>query len=204
MAITPYILRDLSITAKDREPIWVNFETQSSSSAGASNVVGPPDLEMQEIDRRRRAMESQEERNVDEGNNRLILSPSNFEISQGRQFRITLTMDSQADVSAFTIGLSFNPSVLELKQVIPGGFLAQVSDNPPFLSDIDNSGGQSTVAFSNPVPGKGVRGSGRIVTYVFESKEAGESTIAISSLTVSSARGTPLNFSHLPAQVIVK
>ncbi|MBU4329164.1 MAG: hypothetical protein KKB53_01525 [Acidobacteria bacterium] len=204
MTITPYILRDLAITAKDREPIWVNFDAQPTTSAGTGDMAVRPDFEAQEMERRRMAVEAQEEENVGQGTNRLIFSPSNFEISQGRQFRITLTMDSPAEVSAFSIGLSFDPRILELKQVIPGGFLSQVSDNPPFLSDIDNNGGMSTVAFTNPVPGKGVRGSGRIVTYVFESKESGESVVSISSLTVRSARGTPLNFSHTPARIIVK
>lgn len=199
MTITPYIIRTIPLTEKDREPIWVNLQGKASaaSTAGRLVPVGAEARQMsQNLARSRGAGGT--------GGNRITLSPSNFEIPQNREFRISMSLRSEEELGSFSMSVSYDPQVLEAKQILPGGIISQLGENAPFLKNIDNGSGQCTIAFSSPHVGKGFKGAGRIATVIFQAKTNGESRVVASSITANAVTGKSVTFTANEGRIRVR
>lgn len=199
MTITPHIIRNIPLSERDREPIWVDLQGTMSSSP-SSGRISPAELEARQINRR--LSRQQEQRAA--GLNRITLSPANFEIPQNREFRISLNMRTEEEIGSFSMGISYNPQVLEVKQIVPGAIITRGGENVPFLKNIDNSSGMCTIGFSSPHLGKGIKGSGRLVTLVFLSKAKGECLIAATYVTGNAVSGKSISFTAGESRVRVK
>jgi hypothetical protein len=117
---------------------------------------------------------------------------------------VNVNISSSVEVGNMSFNLSFNPQVLELKQVIVGGYAQQFGKNPSFLQNIDNSAGLCTVGFSSPDVAKGFRGRGRVATLVFHSKGKGESPIAFSGISANSPTGQSVNFTSRESRITIR
>jgi general secretion pathway protein D len=199
MTITPHIIRNIPLSERDREPIWVDLQGTIFSSP-PSGRISPAELEAQQINRR---LSRQQEQKA-AGENRITLSPANFEIPQNREFRISLNMRTEEEIGSFSMGISYNPQVLEVKQIVPGAIITRGGENIPFLKNIDNSSGMCTIGFSSPHVGKGIKGSGRIVTLVFLSKANGECLITAAYVTGNAVSGKSISFTAGESRVRVK
>ncbi|MCK4337222.1 MAG: hypothetical protein KAX11_04705, partial [Candidatus Aminicenantes bacterium] len=199
MTITPHIIRNIPLSDRDREPIWVDLQGTMSSSP-SSGRISPAELEAQQINRR--LSRQQEQRAA--GVNRITLSPANFEIPQNREFRISLNMRTEEEIGSFSMGISYDPQVLEVKQIVPGAIITRGGENVPFLKNIDNSSGLCTIGFSSPHVDKGIKGSGRIVTLVFLSKAKGECLIAVANVQGNAVSGKSISFTAGESRVRVK
>lgn len=205
LTITPYIIRPFNISKQDTEPIWVNlYSTPSSASAGG---VRMPDQGLLDEEMRRARMKILQERqqaSSQTGTNVIDLNPRNFEVPQNREFRISVNLRSQEEIYNMSLNLSFDSSVLNLKQVAAGGFVRQEGMDSSFLQNIDNSSGACTIAFSSPDITKGVKGTGGIATLVFEAKGKGESQVMINSVVATDTRGNTVIFQSQNARVVVR
>ncbi len=205
LTITPYIIRPFKVSKQDTEPIWVNlYSTPSSASAGG---VRMPDQGLQDEEMRRARMKILQERqqaSSQTGTNVIDLNPRNFEVPQNREFRISVNLRSQEEIYNMSLNLSFDSSVLNLKQVAAGGFVRQEGMDSSFLQNIDNSSGACTIAFSSPDITKGVKGTGGIATLVFEAKGKGESQVMINSVVATDTRGNTVIFQSQNARVVVR
>jgi len=201
MTITPYIIRSIPLTEDDLKPLWINLGSSFASSerTGAgrepdldalARTVQEPDLDAQA---RRRA-----------GQNRVSLSPGNFEITEGREFRVSVVVQSAEEISSMTLNLSFNPQVLELKQVVQGSIATRLGQDVPFLQNIDNSSGTCTIGFSSTDVARGFKGSGRVASLVFESIAKGDSPLSFSSVSANSPTGAAIQFETPEGRVRVR
>jgi hypothetical protein len=118
---------------------------------------------MDEEARRRAREESQESAT---GENQISLDPANFEVPQGREFRISVNVRTQQELGNLSLSLSFNPQVARLKDVIEGGMVRQLGDKVPFLKNIAD--GSCTLGFSSPQLTRGFRGGGNLAILVFD------------------------------------
>ncbi len=203
LTITPYIIRPFKVSDMDKEPIWVNLYSSPSSTAGEALRIpdeGPLDEEMD----RARMLQERQQASSQTGVNSISLNPGNFEVPQNREFRISVNLRSQDDVYNMSLNLSFNPSVLNLKQITAGGFVRREGLDSSFLQNIDNASGSCTIAFSSPDITKGVKGTGGIATLVFEAKETGESQVLVDSVVATDTRGNSIAFSSQNARVVVR
>ncbi|MFC2160365.1 cohesin domain-containing protein [Acidobacteriota bacterium] len=205
LTITPYIVRPFRISEQDVEPIWVNLYAMPSASSGGGQRMpeeGLPDEEM------RRSMMLQERQPVSTqpqtGTNVINLNPENFEVPQSREFRISVNLRSQEEIYNMSLNLSFDPSVLDLKQVTAGGFVRREGLDSSFLQNIDSASGACTIAFSSPDITKGVMGTGGIATLVFEAKEKGESQVMLNSVVATDTTGKSVMFESNNARVVVR
>jgi len=198
LTITPYILRTTPVSDRDRRPIWVNL-TRTSTGRAAAEVMG--EKEREEMERRIPRPGVQEAR---EGENRLFLNPANFEITEGREFRMNVTMRSSEAVSAMSLGISFNPAVLKLKQVLQGNMAAQMGKEAPFLQSIDNASGACTIGISSTDMAKGYKGSGRVAILVFDAIGKGDSPISFSTVSATSPSGNAVIFTSTGGRVRVR
>ncbi len=203
LTITPYIIRPFKISKQDTEPIWVNlYSTPSSASAG--NVRIPVNSLLDAEMNRARMLQERQQVSSQTGTNVINLNPRNFEVPQNREFRISVNLRSQEEIYNMSLNLSFDSSVLNLKQVTVGGFVRQGGMDSSFLQNIDNSSGACTIAFSSPDITKGVKGTGGIATLVFEAKGKGESQVIINSVVAIDTRGNTVIFQSQNARVVVR
>ncbi|MBN1225105.1 MAG: hypothetical protein JXB23_17785 [Candidatus Aminicenantes bacterium] len=201
MTITPYIIRAVPLTEEDAKPLWVNLVGASLSQ---SEIQIPDEEDFDERMRRERLFLDREQRQETGRPNRLDLAPANFEGPRNRDLRINVNISSDDDIGNMSFNVSFNPQVLELSQVVAGGYVQQFGKNPSFLGNIDNASGMCTIGFSSPEVSRGFKGRGRIATLVFRSKDQGESTIAVSAVAANSPRGQPVSFETRTSRIVIR
>jgi general secretion pathway protein D len=201
MTITPYIIRSIPLTEEDFQPLWINLGTSFASEKSADSGEGMGETATGriggELDRETGTVQPG-------GRNRVSLSPANFEITEGREFRVSVVVQSAEEIGSMTINLSFNPQVLELKQVVQGAISNRVGGDVPFLQNIDNSAGMCTIGFSSTDVARGFKGSGRVASLVFESIAKGDSPLSFSSVTANSPTGQPIQLETEEGRVRVR
>ena len=201
MTITPYIIRSIPLTEDDLKPLWINLGSSFSSAKSSDTSLEGADAATLD---RLRAQRRQEPSGLAGGQNRVSLSPGNFEITEGREFRVSIVVQSAEEISSMTLNLSFNPQVLELKQVVQGSIATRLGQDVPFLQNIDNSSGTCTIGFSSTDVARGFKGSGRVASLVFESIAKGDSPLSFSSVTANSPTGAAIQFETPEGRVRVR
>ncbi len=189
MTVTPYIIRSLELEDSDRLPLWLPLEGVSGEGGGGRlpSTPGSGEDEMMDIVQRERGQEAM-------GSNRVMLSPPGYETGAGREVRVNVSMITQDEIHNMTLNFAFNPQVLKLKSIIRGNILSRLGGDAAMLENIDNASGAAIVGFTSPQMNQGFKGSGNIVTLVFDSLESGESQVAVSSISANGVRGQPVNF----------
>ncbi|MGD2295192.1 MAG: cohesin domain-containing protein, partial [Candidatus Aminicenantes bacterium] len=198
----PYIIRPFVITEEDTQPLWVNLQTIPSPTSSVEQRL-PDEMRLREEMRQTRMLEERRQA-AQTAENEITLSPGDFEVPQGREFRISVNLRSQQDIYNMSLNLSFNPAVLNLKQVLAGGFVRRQGLDSSFLQNIDSGSGICTIAFSSPDISQGVKGTGGIATLVFEAKEKGESAVTVDSVMATDTTGGSLVFTTKNARVVVR
>jgi general secretion pathway protein D len=199
LTITPHIIRTIPLSAEDLKPLWANLGGASPTGRTIGQEVGE---ELAELEQMRESMKEERERAAPQ--NQVFLNPSSFEVPQGREFRISVNLRSGEEIGNMSISISFNSQVLSLKDVIKGGFIDQLGEASPFLKNIDNESGACTIGFSSPEIGKGIKGTGRLATLIFESKGTGESMISVADVSANRSDGETLSFQTRDARVMVR
>ena len=193
LTITPHIIRTIPLSEEDMKPLWIGLQgiTPTESRTGRTSEEG---LRAQTSRARTEASAA-----TGRGQNQVLLSPPNFEVRQNRDVRINTNLRIQQEVSNMSLSISFDPSVIRLKEVVRREFLNRLGENVPFLENIDNSSGICTIGFSSPEIGKGLRGTGTIAVLVFEPLKKGESIISVAEVSANSPTGEVVEFT-IPRQ----
>jgi general secretion pathway protein D len=199
LTITPYIVREISITEEDRKPLWIGPQ---GISAGGTSVRPPKESLSQRRMKQKPELKRAAGREV--GQSRIFLSPTNLEARQNREFRISVNARIQEEVGNMALNISFNSAVLRLKDVVKREFLNRLGRDVPFLKSIDNSSGTCTIGFSSTDIGKGLRGTGSLATLIFEPVGKGESLIVVTSVSGNSPSGESLSFTTGQSRVVVR
>jgi len=200
LTITPRIIRIIPVSDEDQKPLWIG--TQGISSAVTTGRQ-PPEREL--LDQRARQAAEQEQTGARRDENQIRLNPPSLNVSRNREFRISVNARIQGEVSNMSLNINFNPEVVRLKEVIQGRFLSQLGEDVPFLKNIDNSSGFCILGFSNPVTGKGIKGTGSFATLVFESIGSGESPVSVTEISANNPSGQTVTFTSAgESRIIVK
>jgi len=202
LTITPYIIRPFIAAEEDSEPLWINLQGVAPPGAGTGRP--PEDEIMDEEMVRARMLQERQRASAQEGVSVINISPANFEVPQNREFRMTINMRSQQEFYNMSLNLSFDPAVLNLKEVTAGGFVRQEGLDASFLQNVDNSSGFCTIAFSSPNTDRSLRGAGGIATLLFMSTGQGETAVSIGSVTATDVVGNSLAFQTQNARVVVR
>jgi len=119
-------------------------------------------------------------------------------------FNVFIKIDNGANVSAFELHLSFDANVLEVKELINGGY---ISADVFAQNTFNNTAGTVDYAVAqNTRPSS--QGSGTLLTVVFRAKSAGTSSVTLrnaqSGLLLSDANGKVLPSSWTLGSITVK
>ncbi len=201
MTITPHILRSIPLGPEDYAPIWLPLEGISGSEGGGRlpRIRGRDSSATDDLMDVRRTDRPQQER----GRNRITLSPPGFETGTGREARVNVSMTTEEELQNMTLNISFDPQVLKLKAIVRGNVLARLGENPSVLENIDNASGTCIIGFTAPL-NQSIRGSGNIVTLVFDALASGRSEVAVSSISANSTRGQPVSFDSTTSNIRIR
>lgn len=210
MTITPFILQSIPMNPEDRDPLWLPLEGISTGGRGSRMPRGMPTLpemeqdEMIDVFDEEAAEEGAEDVETQSGANRITLSPPGFETGIGREFRVNVNLTSQAEIQNMSVTMSFNAGVLKLNSINRGNVIQRLGENPSFLDSIDNSSGTCVIGFTGSNMTSGFKGSGSLVTLIFESIASGESQIEVSAYSANSVRGRAVQLTTGQSRVRIR
>jgi general secretion pathway protein D len=195
LTITPHIIREIEITEDDAQALWVDPDSLSgvTGGGGAGAVARREDPAMGEPE----IAEPEET-----GASGVYISPASFEVPRNREFRLNVELSSEQEIGNASLVLTFDPRVLELKDVLEGGGLRQLGEKVPFLESI--SGGTCTIGFSAPPGGRGFRGRGVLAVLVFNAVGQGQASLGFTSATAGSPMGRAIVLETGEASVNVR
>ncbi|NOR15947.1 MAG: hypothetical protein GQ544_09590, partial [Candidatus Aminicenantes bacterium] len=205
MTITPYIIKSIPLEPGDQDPLFLPLEGISSGGGRGSRMPrGMPALPGVELDDEVDVFNEGEEGPSRSGANRVTLSPPGFETGVGREFRVNVNLSSQEEIQNMSLTISFNAQVLKLKTINRGNVIQRLGENPSFLQNIDNGSGTCVVGFTSANVTSGFKGSGNVVTLVFESIASGESEISISGYSANSVQGRAIQLTTGKSRVRIR
>jgi general secretion pathway protein D len=111
---------------------------------------------------------------------RVSFAPSPAEGPLGSAITVSLMVENVSDLFTAPLRLQFDPKVLRLNDVTPGGLLS--SDGKPLLpmsKNIMNDTGEVSVTLSRAPGAGGVSGSGTLVNFVFQAQAKGTATVSL-------------------------
>lgn len=114
----------------------------------------------------------------------LSFSPQKLTEYEGKVFTVNIVIDSEKEVVATDLFLSYDPQVLEIEKIAPGAFFSQ----PQELSkNIDRTTGEILYAVGSFTP---TAGEGILASLTFKGKTGGgESQILLDGRTQVAVRG---------------
>lgn len=100
-------------------------------------------------------------------------------ITKSKQASVELTINSPEDkITAATINLSFDPSVIKIDDIMPGTFFAEASE---LEKNIDNKNGKATITLTNSL--KSAEGKGTLLKVKITGLKNGKSSLTLSTGT---------------------
>jgi len=201
VTITPHIIRSIDVSEEDAKPLWVDPDNLSGVTGAAGGAGGAPGA-----GRAQMAVEPQgaeePEPPEDTGASSVYLSPASFEAPKEREFRMNVELASEREIGNVSLVLTFDPRVLNLKDVLEGGALRQLGEKVPFLKNI--SGGTCTIGFSSPPGSAGFKGRGVLAVLVFQAVGQGQTSLGFTSATAGSPMGQAIVLETGEASVNVR
>jgi hypothetical protein len=116
---------------------------------------------------------------------------------------VPITISGAPPLSALTLTISYNPSVLRTPTVTQGSFMQQGAVVPTFAPQVDAASGRIDLAFVRPAGQPTSTNAGLIGAIAFVAGEPGMTDLTITGLATSATGQTvPLEFT--PIRLIVK
>ncbi len=192
LTITPHIIRTMPLSDEDGKPLWIENETLSFVSNQPEIYPESSLEEGEELSPEALARETR-------GFNSVVFNPGSTEIPAGNTFSINLEIQSQTDITAASVSISFDAKLLRLKEIQRGELVVQFGEKASFLQSI-SPGGTAVVGFSSPSPTSSVK-AGTLAVLVFEAVSPGQTGVRISSIQAIGLQGRPVSL--LPGEHLV-
>jgi general secretion pathway protein D len=123
---------------------------------------------------------------------RVTFVPSQLEINAGGAISVNVVLENAADAAGAPMQIRFDPKVLRLNDIVPGGLFSSDGQQVAFTKNIFNDNGSATVTLGRPGGVPGVSGSGSLVTLSFQAVGRGATVVSIPNLTVRNSQGATL------------
>ncbi len=121
----------------------------------------------------------------------------------GGPYTVPVTIAGAQRVSTLSLSITYNPSVLRVRTVQPGTFMAQGGVTPTFSQQVDPGVGRVDVTVLRPGDQVGATGTGLIATIVFEAVAPGQSGITPAGVASNPEQGS-IGLQLVPAAVTVR
>ncbi len=121
----------------------------------------------------------------------------------GGPYTVPITIAGAQRVSTISVSVTYNPSVLRVRTVQPGTFMAQGGVTPTFTQQSDPGAGRVDITVLRPGDQVGASGTGLIATLVFEAIAPGQSAITPAGVAANPEQGS-VGLQLVPASVTVR
>jgi general secretion pathway protein D len=130
--------------------------------------------------------------------------PAQATADLGSALTVTLRASNVTGLNAVSAQLKYDPKVLRINSVSAADLIQQTG--PPLTpsKNILNDSGDATVSLARDPAGKGVSGSGGLITVVFQAVGKGTTTVALQQLSLQSSGGQPIPANTPSLTVTVK
>ena len=125
-----------------------------------------------------------------------------FEVGGG-PYTVPVTIAGAQRVATISMSITYNPSVLRVRAVQAGTFMAQGGVTPTFTQQVDPGAGRVDLTILRPGDQVGASGTGLVATLVFEPIAPGQSAITPSGVASNPEQGA-VGLQLVPAAVTVK
>jgi len=108
-----------------------------------------------------------------------LFDPPTIQAAKGNTFVVNLLLSGAQNVHTVPVRLDYDPRMLQLVNVVNGGFLSQDGQLVTLAHREDEIKGESTITASRPSGAGGVSGQGAVVTITFQAKADGQTPLTI-------------------------
>jgi len=121
----------------------------------------------------------------------------------GGPYVVPISINNASRLSTITLTVTYNPSVLRVRNVQEGTFMRQGAVTATFTPRIDAAAGRVDIAVVRTGDNAGASGAGLLAALMFDAIGEGTSEIQVSGVA-SSPEGVPLQLTFSPANVTVR
>jgi general secretion pathway protein D len=134
----------------------------------------------------------------------IIITPAGTEFRvAGGPYAAPVSINNASRLSAITLTVTYNPTVLRVRTVQEGTFMRQNGVNASFTPRIDASNGRVDIAIARTNDQLGASGAGLLAALVFDAVAPGASSITVTGVA-NNPEGQPITLSFAPVTVTVR
>jgi type II secretory pathway component GspD/PulD (secretin) len=140
----------------------------------------------------------------DAGAGRVIVTPPGTELSlTGGPYTVPVSLSNVPRVSAVSVSVVFDPSLVRVRSVQEGSFMRQGGVTATFTREIDNNVGRVDISFARGQDPVGASGTGLLAALQVEPLAAGTVTFTVSGAG-SGPAGSAVTLGSTPVTVTVR
>jgi general secretion pathway protein D len=134
----------------------------------------------------------------------VIITPADREFRiAGGPYIAPISINNASRISTMSLTVTFNPSVVRVRNVQEGTFLRQGGATVSFTPKIDAIAGRVDITVTRVGDQVGASGAGLIASLLFDGVTTGSSTITVSGVATA-PDGTPIPLQFSPVTVNVR
>jgi len=130
--------------------------------------------------------------------------PAESRATLGGMIVLTLNAEGVTDLFGSPMGVSFDPKILRLNDVVRGNLMASDGQTPLFSRNIRNDAGEASILLSRLPGTPGVNGSGGLVSLMFQVVGKGTTEVRLTELTLRNSQMQTLSAAPPVARVVVE
>lgn len=132
----------------------------------------------------------------------IVTGPGEFRV-QGGPYTVPISINNASRLSAITVTVSYDPTILRVRTVQDGSFMRQGGITASFTPRIDAAAGRVDIAIARAGDQTGASGAGLLAALLFDALSPGSSAISVTGVA-SAPDGTPIALAVAPVTVIVR
>jgi type II secretory pathway component GspD/PulD (secretin) len=141
---------------------------------------------------------------ADAGSGRVIITPPGSELNlTGGPYTVPVSLSNAPRVSAVSVSVVFDPSLVRVRSVQEGSFMRQGGVTATFTREIDNNAGRVDISFARGQDPVGASGTGLLAALQVEPLAAGSVTFTVSGAG-SGPAGSAVTLASTPVTVTVR
>ncbi|HYT69514.1 MAG TPA: secretin and TonB N-terminal domain-containing protein [Vicinamibacterales bacterium] len=134
----------------------------------------------------------------------IIVTPAGTEFRvAGGPYAAPISINNASRISAITLTITYNPSILRVRTVLDGTFMRQGGVTASFTPRIDAANGRVDIAIARAGDQTGASGAGLLAALQLDAIAAGTSAIAVTGIA-NGPDGAPVTLTFAPVTVTVR
>jgi general secretion pathway protein D len=133
---------------------------------------------------------------------RVSFQPATMDSALGSAVTVTLYGDNITDMISAALQLKFDPKILRINNIVAGDLPQRNTGAMEPSKNILNDSGSADMSLSRGPNDGGISGAGGLFTVVFQAVGRGNTTVSVSSVSLTASTGQPINATAPPPLVV--